>query len=119
VVEVIDMASSQPLTDGLDIDLDSDSDLDLDLDELTWSHKPYSLSKAQVAQDDSSNDSPDHRLPTPAETISSDSTLSHQPTPFSADSDTATLEGSTSHGPLISQDDAQTAPQTSHGNVAP
>ena len=30
IVEVVDMASSQPLTDGLDLDIDSDSDLDLD-----------------------------------------------------------------------------------------
>ena len=32
IVEVVDMASSQPLTDGLDLDIDSDSDLDLDVD---------------------------------------------------------------------------------------
>ena len=30
IIEVVDMASSQPLTDRLDLDIDSDSDLDLD-----------------------------------------------------------------------------------------
>ena len=43
MVEVVDMASSQPLMDGLDLDIDSDSDLDLDLE---LSYEPRGSSKA-------------------------------------------------------------------------
>ncbi len=74
MVEVIDIVSSQPLTDRLDLDLDldidSDSDLDLGID------KPYKSSKAQEIES-SPRPSLDHRLSTPVETISSESTLSH------------------------------------------
>ena len=47
MIEVIDMASSQPLIDGLDLDLDSDSDSDLDLgiDEFQ-PYEPYKPGKA-------------------------------------------------------------------------
>ncbi len=95
MVEVIDIASSQPLIDGLDLDLDIDSDSDLDIEE-PQPHEPQALGKAQEAFESSSDSSINHRLPTPAETISSDSTLSHLDTPFPTDSDSATLEGSTS-----------------------
>ena len=73
IVEVVDMASSQPLTDGLDLDIDSDSDLDLD--------EPIEPLDSQGSQDKSSDNSPDHRLPTPAETRSSISTPDRQLTP--------------------------------------
>ena len=107
------MASSQPLMDDLDIDLDSgsDLDLDLDLDQPAWTHESHSSRRIQEIPDDSMDDTLDYRLPTPPETIPPGSILSHQPTPFSLDSDTATLEGSTS--------EAQAAPHNCHGNVAP
>ena len=114
VVEVIDIASSQPLTDGLDLnlDLDIDSDSDLDLEEP----QPYELHKSGKAREieSSSGSTLDHRLLTPAETASSDSTLSHLQTPFSTNSDTVTLEGSTERQiePLI-------APRQTHTNIAP
>lgn len=55
---------ASPLTDGQDIDSDLDSDLDLDqgIDPGHQPTKPHDSSKAH----DSSIDSPDHVLPTPA-----------------------------------------------------
>ena len=114
VIEVIDMASSQPLIDGLDLDLDSDSDSDLDLgiDEFQ-PYEPYKPGKAREIESSPST-SLDHRLPTPAETMSSDSTLSRLQTPFSADSDSAMLEGSTN-----GQAESYITPRQTHTNIAP
>ncbi len=90
---MIDIVSSQPLTDRLKLDIDSNSDLDI---EEPQPHESQVLGKAQKAFKSTSNSSINHRLPTPDETISSNSTLSHLYTPFSADSDSAMLEESTS-----------------------
>ncbi len=70
MVEVIDIASSQLLTDKLDLDINSDSDLDLGINVL------YKSGKAQEIES-SPRPSLDHRLSIPTETISSELTLSY------------------------------------------
>ena len=102
IVEVVDMASSQPLTDGLDLDIDSDSDLDLD--------EPIEQLDSQDSQDKSSDNSPDHRLPTPAETTASPiSTPDRQLTPSTAAAEpSGSIDGQQELTPIT---DRNTAPR--------
>ena len=67
IIEVVDMASSQPLFDRLDLDTDTDSDLDQGSGNqyLSNQSKSREISKGVETPDDSL---PDHRLPMPSET---------------------------------------------------
>jgi hypothetical protein len=85
VIEVVDMASSQPLIDRLELDTDTDSDLDQSSGVRQSSNHPksYEMSKGVEIPNDSL---PDHRLPTPSETESrtlASTTISQQLTPES------------------------------------
>ena len=85
VIEVVDMASSQPLIDRLDLDTDTDSDLDQtsEVQQLSNRSRSHELSKGVETPDDSL---PDHRLPTLSETESrtlASTTISRQLTPES------------------------------------
>ncbi len=71
-MKVVDIVSSQSLTNRLDLDIDSDSDKDLDLGEP---QEPQGSSKADRVQESFVN-STDHGLPTLAKTSSSTSMLS-------------------------------------------
>ncbi len=94
------------------MDLDIDSDSDLDIEELQ-SHELQASGKAREAFESGSDSSINYRLPMPAETISSESTLSHLQTPFSVDSDSTNLEDSTSG-------QVESYPVVPHqGNIAP
>ena len=66
---MVDMASSQPLIDRLDLDTDTDSDLDQtsEIQQLSNRSRSHESSKGVETPDDSL---PDYRLPTPSETES-------------------------------------------------
>jgi hypothetical protein len=85
VIEVMDMTSSQPLIDRLELDTNTDSDLDQSSEVRQSSNHPKSreMSKGVEIPNDSL---PDHRLPTTSETESqtlASTTISRQLTPES------------------------------------
>jgi hypothetical protein len=85
VIEVVDMASSQPLIDRLNLDIDTESDFDQasGVQQSSNRHKLHELSKGVEAPD---SNLPDHKLPTSSETKSHEltpATTSRQLTPSS------------------------------------